>query len=213
MRSRNLGQVGVLLALLVLAAGCLGVLTGSEPFVATADEVGVSDATVSETDFQHAESESAWLNETVEAGGQEREIRIKNEVSSYEIEPTVGTDGSIQFGLFTVFSTPRASIAGQAMNPIGRLSHRQLIEEVAADSGNLQDISEEDTREATVLGEETEITRFSAIAELSGQEVPVYVEVTRVEDGDDFVIAVGVYPQESEDAGSQVETLFGGIEH
>lgn len=213
MRIRLAGRIGVPVALLVLAAGCLGVLTGSEPFVATAEEVRVGDAALSETEFQPEESRSTWTNRTVEVGGQEREVRIRNYVSSYRLPPGMGTDGSLRFGLFVVVSTPQASIAGQALNPVGRMSHRELIERIAGDSGSLRDVSQEATRQATVLGTETEVTRFSAVAERQGREIPVYVEVTRVQDGDDYVVALGVYPQGSEDVRSQVETLFGGIEH
>lgn len=202
-----------LVVLLVLTAGCLGVLTGSEPFVATASEVAVSDAALSDTDFEAGETRTAWLNETVEAAGQERDVRIRNYVATYQLPFSVGTDGSVQFGLFSVFSTPKVSVAGQGLNPIGRMPHRQLVEQVAGESGEVRDVQEEGTRELTVLGSTAEVTRFSAIAERSGQEFPVYIEVTRVEDGEDYVIGVGVYPQESTDVGPQVETLFTGIEH
>ena len=213
MVKRATGRLGVAVALLVLSAGCLGVLTGSEPFVATADEAGVSDAALSETDFQHQETQAAWINQTVEVGGQEREVRIQNQIASYELPLSVGADGSIQYGRFYVVSTPQAQIAGQAMNPVGRMSHRQLVDRATSDSGGLRDVSQEGTRQTTVLGTETEVTRFSAIAEQQGQEIPVYVEVTRVQDGDDFVIAVGVYPQQAEGVGDQVETLMSGLEH
>lgn len=202
-----------LVVLLVLTAGCLGVLTGSEPFVATASEVAVSDAALSDTDFEAGETRTAWLNETVEAAGQERDVRIRNYVATYQLPFSVGTDGSVQFGLFSVFSTPKVSVAGQGLNPIGRMPHRQLVEQVAGESGEVRDVQEEGTRELTVLGSTAEVTRFSAIAQRSGQEFPVYIEVTRVEDGEDYVIGVGVYPQESTDVGPQVETLFTGIEH
>lgn len=202
-----------LVVLLVLTAGCLGVLTGSEPFVATASEVAVSDAALSDTDFEAGETRTAWLNETVEAAGQERDVRIRNYVATYQLPFTVGADGSVQFGLFSVFSTPKVSVAGQGLNPIGRMPHRQLVEQVAGESGEVRDVQEEGTRELTVLGSTAEVTRFSAIAQRSGQEFPVYIEVTRVEDGEDYVIGVGVYPQESTDVGPQVETLFTGIEH
>lgn len=205
--------LGALLCLFVVTSGCIGVLTGSEPFVATASEVGVSQAALSETDFQHEGTQTAWINRTVEAGGQEREVRIRNYVSIYQIPPSIGMDGSVTFGVFSAFSTPQVSIAGQALNPVGGMSHQQLIEQVAGESGDIRDVDQAGTRTLTVLGEDTEVTTFTAIAERSGQEIPVYIEVTRVQDGEDYVVAVGVYPQESEDVGSQVETLLGAIEH
>lgn len=47
-----------------------------------------------------------------------------------------------------------------------------------------------------------------------GQEVPVYVELTRVADGDDFVVALGVHLQEAADeVRPGVATPFEGTEH
>ena len=209
-RSRALGA---LLCVLVLTSGCVGVLTGSEPFVAKASEVGVGQAALSGTDFEHEDTQTAWLNRTIEAAGQEREIRIRNTVSIYQIPPSMGVDGSVTFGLFSAFSTPQVAIAGQALNPIGQMSHQQLIEQVAGQSGEIRNVQQANTRTLTVLGSDSDVTRFSATAVRSGQEVPVFIEVTRVQDGEDYVIAVGVYPQESDDVQPQVETLFGGLEH
>lgn len=205
--------IGGVFVLMVVTSGCLGVLTGSEPLVLTANEVGVSQAALSGTDFQHEGTQTAWLNRTVEAAGQEREIRIRNYVSIYQIPPSMGVDGSVTFGLFSAFSTPQVAIAGQALNPIGQMSHRQLIEQVASQSGDIRDVQQAGTRTLSVLGSDSEVTRFSATAVRSGHEVPVFIEVTRVQDGEDYVIAVGVYPQESDHVRPQVETLFGGMEH
>lgn len=203
-----------LAVLLVLSAGCLGVLTGSEPFVATASEAGVSAAALSETGFEAGETRTAWLNRTVDVAGQERDVRIRNYVATYQMQGSISPDGTVQFGLFSVFSTPKVSIAGQGLNPIGRMPHGQLVEQVASQGGDIRDVQQEGTRELTVLGSSTEVTRFSAVAERSGQEVPVYIEVSRVEDGKDYVVAVGVYPQAAEDdVRPQVERLFTGIEH
>lgn len=205
--------LGALLALVVITSGCVGVLTGSEPFVATASEVGVGQAALSETDFQHENTQTAWLNRTVDVAGQEREVRIRNYVSIYRIEPSISMDGSVTFGLFSAFSTPQVSIAGQALNPVGQMSHQQLIERVAGQSGEIRDVQRSGTRTLTVLGSDAEVTTFSAVAIRQGREVPVFIDVTRVQDGEDYVIAVGVYPQESEDVPPQVETLFSGLDH
>ena len=205
--------LGALLAMFVITSGCVGVLTGSEPFVATASEVGVNEAALSETDFQHENTQTAWLNRTVDVAGQEREVRIRNYVSIYQIDPSISMDGTVTFGLFSAFSTPQVSIAGQALNPVGQMSHKQLIERVAGESGEIRDVQQSGSRTTTILGSDAEVTKFSAVAVRQGQEVPVFIEVTRVEDGEDYVIAVGVYPQEGDDVEPQVETLFSGLEH
>lgn len=205
--------IGAVFVLMVVTSGCLGVLTGSEPLVLTADEAGVGDDALEGTDFEHETSETSWINRTVEQAGQEREIRVRNHVSTYQRPVEVGLDGPT-FGFFIVASTPKASIAGQSFNPIGRMSYQQMVEQFAGESGNVRDIEREDSRTLTVLDSEVEVVRFSGVVQESGQEVPVYVEVTRVEDGDDFVVALGVYPQETaDDVRPGVTTLFEGTEH
>lgn len=205
--------LGTMLVLLVATSGCLGVITGSEPLVLSADDAGVTDATLESTDFELEESQTEWVNRTVEQAGQEREIRVRNHVTFYERPVEVGADGPT-FGFFAVISTPEASVAGQSFNPLGRMSHQELVEQFAGESADVRDIEREDSRELTVLGEEAEIVRFSGVVEESGVEVPVYIEVTRVVDDDDYVLALGLYPQEATDeVRPEVTTLFEGIEH
>lgn len=210
-RGRNI-ILGGLFALLVLTSGCLGVITGSEPLVLSADEAGVTDAALSQTDFEHQGTESAWINQTVEQAGQEREIRVQNHVATYRRPVAIDVDG-VTFGAFVVASTPKVSIAGQAFNPIGQMSSQEMLERFTEGS-DVRDIQRVDSRTLTVLGTDAEVTRFSGVVQRSGQEVPVYVEVTRVSDDDDFVVAIGVYPQQTEEeVRPGVTTLFEGVDH
>lgn len=206
--------LGTMLVLLVATSGCLGVITGSEPLVLSADDAGVSDAALEATDFEHEDTRTEWVNRTVEQAGQEREIRVRNHVTTYQRPPEVDPTGGITFGAFVVASTPEASVAGQSFNPIGRMSPREMVDQFAGQSGDIRDVERVDSRTLTVLGSEAEVVRFSGVVQRSGQEVPVYVEVTRVSDDDDFVVAIGAYPQETADeVRPGVTTLFEGIEH
>lgn len=203
----------VLLALAILTSGCVGVLTGSEPAVFEASDATVSDSALSETDFQPQEDRVEWANRSVEVAGQSREVRVKNHFATYKRSVALAGPDDVTFGFFALISSPQASIAGQALNPLGRMDPRQLVEQVAKQSGSLSDVQRQGTRSVSILGSDAEVVRFSAIAERQGQEVPVYVEVTRIGDDGDFVIAIGVYPQDSDEMQSQVTTMFRGIEH
>lgn len=205
--------LGALLCLFVVTSGCAGVLAGDEPAVFEASPVAVSDGAASATDFEHQETRSEWINRSVEVAGQEREVRAKNHVTVYQLPPSVGADGSITFGLFTAVSTPQAAIAGQPMNPVGKMPPRQLVDRAASQSGQIEDVERVDARTVTILGVETEVVRFSGVVRRSGHEVPVYIEVTRFKHDGDFVIAAGAYPQGAGDVRTQVRTLFDGIEH
>lgn len=202
-----------IVAVLVVTAGCIGVLTGSEPAVFQASEAGVSQEALSSTDFQLADQQSPWVNQTVTVAGQDRDVRVQSHVTRYEIPPQVSVTGGVTYGQFAVASTPQASVAGQAFNPVGDMSYREMLQRFSGDSGSLQDVERVDSRELTVLGSSTEVVRFSGTATYQGQEVPVYVEVTRVQDDGDFVVAVGGYPQEAEDVRPQVRTMFESIQH
>lgn len=206
--------LGGALVLVVLTSGCLGFLTGSEPLVLTAEDANVADAALSQTEFELQETRSAWVNRTVQQAGQEREIRVRNHVSVYRRPVAMDVESGLTFGFFVVVSTPKASVAGQALNPIGQTSHEQLIGQLAGQSGDISEIEREDSRSLTVLGSDADVVRFSGIVERSGQEVPVYIEVARVEDGDDFVVGIGAYPQGTADqVRPGITTLFEGIEH
>lgn len=214
MHVRRSSALAGLLALLVLTTGCIGLITGSEPAVFTASEVGVSEAALSETDFQHEDTRAEWLNRTVTVAGQEREVRVQNQISTYRRPAQVDVSEGITFGYFVVAATPQAQIAGQALNPIGQMSPREMVDQLASGANNVEDVQREDERTLTVLGTDAQVVRFSGTVERGGQQIPVYVEVTRVQDGDDFVVAIGGYPQENADAVRPgVTTLFEGIEH
>lgn len=204
----------MLVCLVLVASGCLGVITGSEPLVLTAEEAGVSDAALGETEFEHQETRTAWINRTVERAGQEREVRVRNYVSSYRRPVAVDPTEGVTFGAFIVASTPRASVAGQSFNPIGQMSHERMMEQFVGQAANVRDVQREDSRTLTILGSDAEVTRFSGVVEQSGREVPVYVEVTRVTDGEDFVVGVGLYTRETADeVRPGITTLLEGIEH
>lgn len=205
---------GAVLGLLVLTSGCAGILAESGPAVFSASPVGVNDADVAGTAFEHQETRTAWINRTVEVAGQSRDVRAKNHVSIYRRPVSVDLEGGVTFGLFVVVSTPKASIAGQAFNPIGRMSHEEMIDQLAGRVDGVSDVERVDSRTLDVLGTETDVVRFSGVVERSGQEVPVYIEVTRVGHGDDFVVAIGAYPRSTADqVRPGVTTLFEGIEH
>lgn len=214
MNVRRSSALAGVFALLVLTTGCLGLITGSEPAVFTASEAGVSDAALSETDFQHEDTRTEWANRSVSVAGQERDVRVQNYVSTYRQPAQVDVDEGITFGYFVVAATPQAQIAGQALNPIGGMSPQQMVDQLTSGANDVNDVQREDERTLTILGSDAQVTRFSGTVERQGQQIPVYVEVTRVQDGDDFVVAIGGYPQENADSVRPgVTTLFEGVEH
>lgn len=210
--SRGTLLAGLVVAL-VVASGCLGVITGSQPAVFTASRATVSDAALGQTQFQYKGTQTRWLNRTVTVAGQQREVNVSNQISSYERPVGTGANG-VTFGIFVVVATPQAQIAGQALNPIGRMSPREMVDQLASGQADVSNVHRVDDRTLTVLGTDTQVVRFGGDIQRAGQRIPVYLEVTRVGDGGDFVVALGAYPQATADqVRPDITTLFQGVTH
>jgi hypothetical protein len=88
------------------------------------------------------------------------------------------------------------------------------VEFVQQQYSGLGDIERVGRQNVTIQGTETTVTKFSATADIEGQEVDVFVHVTKYRDGDDFIIAVGVYPQQLDSQEeSNVLSMMRAIEH
>jgi hypothetical protein len=64
-----------------------------------------------------------------------------------------------------------------------------------------------------VLNESADVSKFEGTATLSGQEVDVFVHVTKVKHDGDFVVGVAIHPQQLDGEQERVDTLLEGIEH
>jgi hypothetical protein len=66
----------------------------------------------------------------------------------------------------------------------------------------------------TVQGTETAVTKFSATATIEGREIDIFVHITKYRGGDDFVVAIGVYPQQLDGrAESNMLSMMRSINH
>ena len=87
----------------------------------------------------------------------------------------------------------------------------QFVQQYSSGLCYIQRVSE---RNVTIQGTETAVTKFSATATIEGQEVDVFINVTKYRSGDDFVVAVGVYPQQLEgQEESNVLSMMRAIDH
>jgi hypothetical protein len=116
--------------------------------------------------------------------------------------------------VFRLVSTPAVEVAGQSYNPVGDYSNDRLARFAAEQSGSLSAAGLErvSSRRVLVLGTETTVTKYATTTTIGGQEVDVFVHVTKVRDGDDYVVAIGVYPR-AVDQESEVLTLLRSVEH
>ena len=125
---------------------------------------------------------------------------------------------------FVAVSTPQVSVFGQELNPVGNMDAAELIDRVEGQYDGIANIEGREEVDATVLDENTTLTRFEAEASVAGiEEFPIIIEITEaVESEDDLVLTVATYPDLEEFGENLVEdnpgaeesaTLRGGVEH
>jgi hypothetical protein len=212
--TRRRVAVGLALVALVATSGCIGFLTGSESLTFDSDPVAVSGDAQDESGYDEVRRGTENVTREFEVAGQTREVEVRNHQAEYSRTVSVPTVGEQEFARFTVLSTPKVEIAGETFNPVGDWDNRELALRLQQEYDTIENVREEDERTVTVLGNETTVTRFRADAQTeAGQSVEVFIDVTQVGDGDDFVVAVAVYPTELDGETDRVDTLLEGVQH
>lgn len=210
-------QWGAVLAVLaVLAtAGCVGLVFG-EDLEMDGAPAGVSDEAVGETDFEFTEYRTVYLNESFDVGGQPRSVNATNHLTVYNRTTTLDRfDRDV--GGFVVVSTPDVSVAGQSVNPVARLSHREIVDRFQGDLesevgtlGNLTFVSE---RTEPVLGYAADVSTFETETTIEDRNVTLYVHVTTVKHEGDMIVGIGVHPEALTQQAPEIHRLMRGIEH
>lgn len=203
---------GTLLALLVVTSGCAGFLSGPVTFSAT--EATVSDAALEETGFEHNRTDRKVVTREFSAAGQTKEVEVTNWMSEYH--RSVGLSGLAEqeVAVFATFSSPQVEVLGQSFNPLAKYDNRELAEQFTARLDSVNDVRKVDSRNRTMLGKSTEVTKFEATVTTStGLQFDAYLHVTKVEHEGDHVVALAVYPQQLGEQGDTVARLLEGVEH
>ncbi|GGM73514.1 hypothetical protein J2752_002505 [Halarchaeum rubridurum] len=211
MRERIAAVAGVLL--LVSFAGC-SMLTGG-PVTFTADKATVSEQALSDTGYEEQSVNQSVITRNVSAADQSKTVKVTNWIAQYDRSMDLGPLGSQRAAVFSVVATPQVDVLGQSFNPIGDYSRERIVMMLQQRYESIDNVQPVGNYSTTMLGENATVGKFSAEAQLAGgQSVDVYVHVTRVQHGDDYVLAVAVYPQRFDDSESEhVRTLFDGVEH
>jgi hypothetical protein len=195
------------LSALLLTSGCLGSLSGG-PTTFEATPAGVDDAAAADTGF---EKNGTREHVATREFGPET-VRVISKVTTYEKSLTIPLLGSARLGVFSVVSTPAVEIAGRTFNPVGEYSNDRLVQFVTDRFGSLSDVERVSSRQVLVSGTETTVTKYAATTTVQGQEIDVFLHVTKVRDGEDFLVGVGVYPQ-ALDQEEEILTLLRAVEH
>jgi len=216
-------------ALLVVSSGCVGLITG-DTVEFEANESSVDDGELASAGYEANNSTERSITRDVSFLGQERTIRIVNHINRYTKNGTlanatgnetlatavdrdrVNSTSVPDAARFVVVSTPGAKVLGQTLNPAASWSNERILEEVADQTGQLNDVDTEDTRTVDSLGEERNVTEFSATTQIEGREVEVRAHAVSFEHEGDVLITVGVHP-EAMDETDNVYALVSGLEH
>ena len=204
---------GLAVALLVLSGGCVGFLAGEEPLAFDAEPVAVADDARSEAGYETVRVETMETNRSFAVAGETRNVSVTNHVASYQRAVDLGPLGSEPFARVTVLSTPAVEVAGQTFNPVGDLSERELATRLQSQYDSIEDVTFAGNRTVGILGEGRTVSRFDATTVVAGVEIDLALHVTKFRHGEDFVVAIGVYPERLDGERARVETMFRGIEH
>lgn len=210
----------------VLLAGCVDELEDlldtdveaeAQPAVVAADVVDGSG-------YEHIETEVHVIDEDFDVAS----LYAENHVATYaltEIDPDdleegvdpddIGVDASDASGL-AVISTPSAEVAGEEVNPAGRLDNEELIEEFDDQfaGGGVSDLEFEERLDVDILGTAVEVDVFSGYLhhEDADDEAPAYLYIGSVGHEGDYIIPAAVHHADLDERDALVN-LMEGIEH
>jgi outer membrane lipopolysaccharide assembly protein LptE/RlpB len=203
---------GTLLAVLIVASGCVGMLSG--PVTFSASKATVSDAALEETGFEHNRTDQMTATREFSAAGQSKEVEVTNWISEYH--RNIGLSGAAEqeVAVFATFASPQVEVVGKSFNPLAKYENRQLAEQFTARLDSVENVRQVDSRQRSMLGRSTEVTKFEAtVTTAAGVQFDAYLHVTKVEHDGDHVVALAVYPQQFGDRGETVAKLLDGVEH
>lgn len=204
---------GSVIAGIPLMGGCIGFLAGAEPLEFSATRATVAPQALDETGYSKNSVESDTITRTVSAAGQAREVRVTNWIAEYGRTVDLGPVGEQDLGIFAVVATPKVEVLGRTFNPVADMSTRELLQQIQSEYQKLEIGERVGSRDTTVLGDDVAVDRFKGAATFEDLEVELFIRVTTVDHGDDFVIPIGIYPQRLPDEDDRVFRLLDGIQH
>lgn len=211
-RRQLIGAVGA--TGVAATSGCLGVLTGEEAYEKTASPVRASDDASKQTGYELKGVEERTIEESFEVAGQQRTVKATNFIATYEKTLDHPILGETKTGVFAAVSTPAFEIAGKTLSPVAEYSNKKLVSLIASQYEQLTVNEEVRKKSRSTLGKSIDVSKFDATATFNGQEIDIYVHVGKLRHNEDFVIPIGIYPQQREDEEEpNIVTLIESLKH
>lgn len=223
-RRTVLTSVGGIAAL--SAAGCLDIV--QDGVDATAEPAKTPESTAEEYGYTFETLESIGVDETVSVADIERDIDVTSWIAQYtkdagdlDLADHVDEDAvedllDHQAAVFGVVSTPSVTIVGEEVNPVGRLSDAELLEEFNNEliDGTVSDLDEQDDQEVSLLGDTVALTTYTATLQPDEdeEEYDIRIHVAETTHEDDIIVAAGAAPT-IVDEQSNITALINAVEH
>jgi len=202
----------VVVAAMLVSTGCLGLITGSGETFNAKPAIAAED-TASSANYEYRGTQKLEIERTFEAADQQRNVTAINYLSVYEKTLSIPGVGEQKAGVVAVLSTPQVKILGQNFNPVGDWSERKLAKQLQSRYDSISIGDRVGNTTVTSLGKETDVAKFEGTASLDGNEVDIYVHVTKFKHEGDYVVALAVYPQMLDGEEENVLSLIRNIEH
>ncbi|WP_436927351.1 DUF6517 family protein [Halosimplex amylolyticum] len=210
-RPRDLA-IALAVVLAIAGGGCLGFLTGSQPYEFAANATEVDDSTLESTEYRLASSDSPNRTFNVTAAGQTREVTISSEVRTYNRTVALAPEVEGEFARFSVYTTPAATVAGRSVNPVEDWSTERVVRRLVRSTSGLADLRFQSNRSVQFLGADRTVSEYGARQSMGGTETNVTIHLSIVEHDGDTVIAVAVHPEDVDER-SHVDELLAGLRH
>jgi len=194
----------------LLLGGCTDVLSGDE-VTFEADTATVSEDARSDTGYEETRVEDQTIERNFDQVDQT--VVVVNRIAEYSREVSLGPIGG-ELARFTVVSTPTVEVGPVGpLNPVDDMDDQEIAEMMQNEYEQIQNVEQVDERSVTVLGESVSISKFSAEAQTEGGEsVDVFVHIGQTQSEEDFLLAVGVHPQDVDEE-DNIDTLISAVQH
>lgn len=200
-------------------AGCLDLLFG-DGLEIEATAASVSQSALEATGYEEHQVTSQTIEREFEVQGETRSVSATNKHAEYDraIDLSAVGVGNQRAATFSAFTTPKAEIAGESLNPIEDMNEADVVQRAQARYDGFGNLSQVGESSVTLLGESgTTATEFEGEAALSGtgQTVDLTLHITEeVGSGDDFALAIAAYPTRLDSIEREnVFTLIEGVQH
>ncbi len=213
--NRRLFLAGIGSGTLAVTAGCLDTVLGDATDFEAAPAT-VIDPALEEAGYNHIETRPDVERREFGVAGLSRTVSVTNWIGEYYRGLELPIIGRVEAAVFAILATPRVDVLGRSFNPVGEMSDREIAELIQEQYDEISIGAETGRRTVQTLGIETTVTSFEASAQLlpvGGTAIDVIFDITRFTNGEDFLVAIGIYPAAVPAESERVTTMLEGLEH